>query len=58
MKTRVLQDGTIVEELEQSKVLTVKTRCPDKWMLIDLETGERYTGHNTDGPLSWKRIDY
>lgn len=57
MKERVLKDGTIVKELEKVKVLEVKTRCPEKWKLIDLETGEEYIGWQTDGPRSWRRVD-
>ena len=57
MKTRTLKDGTIVQELEQAKVLEVKTKCPEKWLLVDLETGECYTGHITDGKNSWKKVD-
>ena len=56
MKTRKLQDGTEVLELAEAKVLTIKTKCPEKWLLIDLETGERYTGHITDGINDWKKV--
>ena len=54
---RKLLDGTEVIELEEAKVLTVKTKCPEKWMLIDLETGERYTGYSSDGSQDWKKVD-
>lgn len=54
---RKLLDGRIVTELEEAKVLTIKTKAPEKWLLIDLETGERYTGHNTDGNNSWRKLD-
>ncbi len=53
---RTLQDGRTVEELSEAKVLTVKTKCPEKWLLIDLETGEHYTGYVTEGTQSWKKI--
>lgn len=53
---RKLLDGTEVPELEEPKILTVKTKCPEKWLLIDLETGERYTGYNTGGSQDWKKI--
>jgi len=66
MKTRVLQDGKIVEELAVAKQLMIKTRCPDKWLLIDMETGEQYIPHRTEGKqqwekitaFAWKRVDY
>lgn len=54
---RKLQDGTEVVELDKPKILTIKTKCPEKWLLIDLETGERYTGYNTDGSQDWKKVD-
>ena len=57
MKTRTLQDGSVVQELEEAKVLTVKTKCPEKWLLVDLETGERYTGFITEGKNSWRKLD-
>ncbi len=57
MATRKLQDGREVAELESAKTLTVKTKCPEKWLLVDLETGERYTGHLTDGKNSWRKLD-
>jgi D-lyxose ketol-isomerase len=43
-KIRKLKFGTEVPELEQSVVLEVKTKCPNKWKLVDLETGEEYIG--------------
>jgi hypothetical protein len=42
---RVLKDGRQVQELDTPVVLTITTRCPEKWTLIDNETGETYTGH-------------
>jgi hypothetical protein len=57
MKTRKLKDGTEVAELDEAKILTVKTKCPEKWLLVDLETGEHYTGHVSEGKNSWKKID-
>jgi hypothetical protein len=57
MKTRKLQDGTEVVELDEAKILTVKTKCPEKWLLVDLETGEHYTGYVSEGKNSWKKLD-
>jgi hypothetical protein len=54
---RKLKDGTEVPELDKTKTLEVKTKCPQKWKLIDLETGEEYIGWHTDGPRSWRRVD-
>ena len=57
MKTRKLQTGDEVVELETPITLEVYTKCPEKWLLIDLETGERYTGYTTEGKNSWKKIE-
>ena len=54
---RKLQDGRDVVELEKPITLKVYTKCPEKWLLIDLETGERYTGHATDGKNDWKKLE-
>ena len=53
---RTLQNGTKVQELRESITLTVKTKCPEKYMLVDLETGEKYIGYPTTGNSSWKKI--
>lgn len=59
-KTRTLLDGRDVLELEQAVTLEVYTKCPEKWMLVDLQTGERYIGHidPSAGNNSWQRINY
>ena len=54
---RKLLDGKVVPELTEAKILTVKTKCPEKWMLIDTETGEVYTGYSSEGKNSWKKTD-
>jgi len=57
--TRKLLDGTEVSELAKPVTLEVYTRCPEKWMLIDLQTGERYVGHADPaaGPSHWKKVE-
>ena len=57
MRTRILKDGRVVEELEVARQLWIKTRCPDKWLLLDMETGEQYTGRSTKGSQSWERVN-
>lgn len=52
---RKLIDGTNVQELDEPKTLTVFTKCPEKYMLVDMETGQVYTGHATVGKNSWKK---
>jgi len=55
-KVRTLINGTEVTELDKAIVLTVKTKCPTKWLLIDQETGEKYTGYETEGKNSWRKL--
>ena len=43
-------------ELDNPITLEVYTKCPEKWLLIDLETGEHYTGHTTEGKNHWKKV--
>lgn len=57
MKERTLIDGTVVIELDEPKTLTVFTKCPEKYKLIDMETGQEYIGYSTDGLKSWRLID-
>ena len=56
MNKRKLQDGREVDELNEPKILNIKTRCPDKWLLIDQETGEAYVPYNTSGSMQWKKV--
>ena len=40
MKSRKLLDGTIVKELEEEVTdLLIRTLCPNKYKLLDMETG-------------------
>ena len=55
-KMRKLKNGTKVQELKEPIVLTIRTKCPEKYMLTDLETGEKYIGYPTAGNSSWKKI--
>jgi len=49
MITRKLKNGERVEELEHSIRLIIKTKCPTKWVIEDLETGARYRANgNTE----------
>ena len=41
-KTRELKNGEKVKELEKSINLIIKTKCPTKWIIEELETGQRY----------------
>jgi len=42
------------EELENPVNLTVKTKCPEKWMLVDREIGQVYIGNQMG---VWDRLD-
>ena len=41
-KKRKLKNGEEVEELASSINLIIKTKGPTKWIIEDLETGQRY----------------
>jgi len=56
--SRKLLDGSTVNDSDISIELTIRTKCPEKWMLVDRETGEIYVPHTTPGPRQWKKIDY
>lgn len=53
---RKLLDGTTATEFKEPITLEVYTKCPEKWMLCDKETGEVYIGYATKGKNSWKKI--
>ena len=46
-KFRKLKSGESVEELENSIKLIIKTKCPTKWIIEDLETGQRYRANGS-----------
>ena len=57
MKSRKLLDGTTVKELEEDTELLIRTLCPNKYKLIDMETGEEYLGNlPEDSKWHWKKI--
>jgi hypothetical protein len=59
MNRRKLIDGTKVEETEFPIELRIMTHCPEKWKLIDLETGEEYIGVLPSQRIKnqhWKKI--
>jgi hypothetical protein len=49
-----MREAKKFEELEKAIPLTVKTKCPEKWILTDRETGQTYVG-NKKG--HWDRLD-
>jgi len=56
--SRKLIDGSEVSEYSEPKSYSITTKCPEKWLLIDRETGEIYTPYTTPGPNQWKKIDF
>jgi|TARA_B110000495_G_C22710675_1_gene417945 hypothetical protein len=57
-KDRILLDGTTAPEFVNRVDLIVRTKCPSKYKLVDLETGEEYIGQCiTEYDTNyWKRI--
>lgn len=39
--------GIEVAELDNAVDLTIHTKAPEKWLLIDLETGQEYVGQRS-----------
>jgi hypothetical protein len=42
------------EKFDKPISLVVYTKCPDKWLLLDRETGEMYKGNYAG---HWDRLD-
>lgn len=59
MKRRTMKDGSTIKELEVAVQLSIYTKCPEKYKLTDLETGQEYVGNtpNSGFGLSWRKID-
>lgn len=55
---RKLKDSTEVEELDENVTIQVYTKCPSKYKLIDMETGEEYIGQDPRyNNHHWKKIN-
>jgi|TARA_B110000503_G_C7079311_1_gene384431 hypothetical protein len=56
---RKLLDGTEVPSLDIPIELVVRTKCPGKYKLVDMETGLEYIGviPVSDDGYFWKRTD-
>lgn len=58
MKLRKLKDGSEVEELAKPVNLTILTKCPKKWKIIDMETGQHYVASGEyEIYKQWKKVD-
>lgn len=53
---RKLLDDTVANELDNAITFSITTKCPEKWLLVDKETGEVYVPYTTPGNLQWKKI--
>jgi len=40
MKKRTLISGRKVNQIENEHLMTISSKCPDKWLFVDLETGD------------------
>jgi hypothetical protein len=55
---RKLINGEFVPSLDKAIDLTIHTKCPEKWLLIDMETGQKYVGAPEPHLYGkWKRIE-
>jgi hypothetical protein len=50
---RAHREGHRYPEVETPIILTVYTKSPRKWLLLDRETGESYEGNETG---SWDKL--
>jgi hypothetical protein len=58
MAIRKLLNGEPVEELDLPIDLIIHTKCPEKYILIDLETGQKYRGGSKPNLYGlWERLN-
>jgi hypothetical protein len=54
---RKLKDGREVPEFEKRVDLVIATKCPQKWKITDMETGQSYIGTgSTELYKQWQPI--
>lgn len=52
-----MYQGAEVPELDKAVDLTVHTKAPGKWLLVDLETGQEYIGSAVPNAYGkWMRL--
>lgn len=52
-----MYQGAEVEEFSKAVDLTIHTKAPGKWLLIDLETGQEYIGADVPNKYGrWLRL--
>lgn len=58
MKTRKLIDGREAKELDNPIKLLIETKCPSKWKIVDMETGQAYIGTDANKKFQyWQPVD-
>ena len=58
IKYRNLKNGEKAKELNSPMNLIIKTKCPTKWIIEDLESGQRYRANgNTEVGKMFDIID-
>ena len=56
-KKRTLVSGKEVPDLGRVVNLSILTKCPEKWKIVDMETGQEYVASGTlEIYKQWKRI--
>jgi hypothetical protein len=57
MNKRTLKSGVEIVELSSPIELSVYTKVPHKYILLDMETGEKYLGNVDQNGQSWIKIE-
>jgi hypothetical protein len=59
MNRKLKISGAVVPEFDVAIRLKVVTKCPGKWKLTDMETGEEYIGQvpTESDTHHWKKIE-
>lgn len=56
-RSRILIDGSIIPSFTKAIDLTIHTKAPAKWKLVDMETGQEYVGSEEPNEYGkWIRI--
>ncbi len=53
----MIRQGIELEELENSVILTIKTKCPSKWRLVDIENGRVFMGNSGGSWIEMKELE-
>jgi len=56
MPNRTLKSGVEIKELPSPITLSIYTKVPHKYILLDMETGEQYIGSIDPNEKSWIKI--